>query len=160
MISIREISGDEWETYRAVRLSALADSPDAFGGTLADSLALTERQFRDRIDGPGTILIAFRYDAPVAMGGVFPQPEQGRADVWGMWTAPEVRRQGLADRILVRLLEWSREHDLQPHLHVTRGNGAARTTYLKHGFAPTGVVEPLRPGSELEIEELALLARH
>ena len=45
---------------------------------------------------------------------------------------------------------------LAPHLHVTEGNEAARRLYTDHGFEPTGAWEPLRPGSHLRIEELAL----
>jgi len=35
MLKVREFLPDEWQTYRALRLRSLAESPDAFGSTLA-----------------------------------------------------------------------------------------------------------------------------
>jgi hypothetical protein len=45
--SIRRFDRDEWPTYRAVRLRALGDSPDAFGSTLAREEALTDAEWAE-----------------------------------------------------------------------------------------------------------------
>ena len=47
--------------------------------------------------------------------------------------------------------------DLGVRLHVTEGNQAARRLYTAHGFKSTGVWEPLREGSALQVEELQLV---
>jgi GNAT superfamily N-acetyltransferase len=164
--TLRPVTADDWRLLREVRLRALADAPDAFGSTLADAQALPDEEWRRRAhgveDGRALILLALTDDArPVGMGGVL-APTTGRtAWVWGMWTAPEVRGQGLGGAILDELVAWCRtDHGHDGHddvrLHVTEGNNGGRALYVRRGFAPTGTWEELRPGSPLRIEELSL----
>jgi ribosomal protein S18 acetylase RimI-like enzyme len=49
MIVVREITADDWELMRDVRLAALAESPSAFGSSYAREVAFTEEQWRGRI---------------------------------------------------------------------------------------------------------------
>jgi ribosomal protein S18 acetylase RimI-like enzyme len=93
----------------------------------------------------------------VAMGGVFTPPDSAVAYVWGMWTAPEARGRGYAAGLLTDLVNLCRDRDLDVRLHVTEGNHAARRLYTAHGFKSTGVWEPLREGSALQVEELQLV---
>jgi hypothetical protein len=41
----------EWETFRAVRLAALTDSPSAFGSTFSEEEGRTEDEWRARLAG-------------------------------------------------------------------------------------------------------------
>jgi len=157
MVEVRTLTADEWELFRDVRLRALADAPDAFGRTLAEVLDLSPDEWRTPILTPGPTVVVLEDDVPVAMGGVFAPVGDGRAMVWGMWTAPEARGRGHGGRILRDLVAWCRQHGrTEVLLHVTEGNAAARGLYLAHGFEPTGTWEELRPGSPLRIEELRL----
>ena len=74
-----------------------------------------------------------------------------------MWTAPKARGRGYAAGLLTGLGSWCRDRDLGVRLHVTEGNQAARRLYTAHGFKSTGVYEPLREGSALQVEELQLV---
>jgi ribosomal protein S18 acetylase RimI-like enzyme len=150
------LAGDDWRTFREIRLRALADAPDAFGTTLAQAEGLPDDVWRERAEGPGPTLLVLEDGRPVAMGGLFPLPAEGRAMIWGMWTAPEARGRGLGSRLLGQLVARARARGLEVFLHVTEGNEAARRLYLEHGFAPTGEWEPLREGSDLRIELLRL----
>ncbi|GGU13658.1 GNAT family N-acetyltransferase [Nocardioides albus] len=156
-VEVCTITADDWSLLRNVSLRALADSPDAFRRTLAETQGLTEDFWRQRAEGPGLILLVLEDGRGVAMGGIFTPPDSAVTDVWGMWTAPEARGRGYAAGLLTDLVSWCRDRDLDVRLHVTEGNHVARRLYVVHGFEPTGVWEPLREGSELRVEELQLV---
>lgn len=158
MVDIVQAGPDDWALVRDVRLRALADSPDAFGATLAEAQAQPEQVWRDRLAGSNPTLLAVHEGAGVAMGGGYVPPD---ADVdvawlWGMWTDPAVRGRGVGRLVLDRLVAWAQDAGRTPYLHVTEGNDAARALYVSCGFVPTGVWEPLREGSPLRIEEMVL----
>ncbi len=49
MVLVREVTIDDWETLRDVRLAALREAPSAFGSTYAREAAFTPEQWRGRI---------------------------------------------------------------------------------------------------------------
>ena len=153
---LRVITGDDWAAFRALRLRALADSPDAFGITLAEAAPNPEPVWRDRAEGPGPVVMAFVGERPVAMGGAHAPEGASDVFVWGMWVEPESRGQGVAGRILVELLDRVGGDHRTVRLHVTEGNDRARRLYEAHGFASTGEWQPLREGSALRIETMQL----
>lgn len=156
MVSIITAGPDDWRAVREVRLRALADSPDAFGVTLQEARAQTEAVWRERLQGSSPTLLALDEDHPVGMGGGFLPPGTDVAWIWGMWIAPEHRGTGLGRRILDELLRWAHGTGRVVHLHVAEGNDRARALYISSGFVATGQWEPLREGSPVLIEELAL----
>jgi len=147
MSELRRLGPDDWETYREIRLAALADSPDAFGSTLERERELGEDDWRRRLTGPVYVVEDPR---PVAVGGIF--DNAGTPQVWGMWTHPEHRGRGHARRILDALIP----PGTPAQLDVNITNGGARVAYERYGFVGTGEVEPLRPGSDQQIELMVL----
>ena len=150
----RSISEDDWEAFRALRLRALADAPDAFGATLADAEVCPEEEWRLRAGGNGPVVMAFAPDgSPVAMGGLYRPPGSEQSFIWGMWVDPAWRGRGVGSRVLASLLEHTVPAD-RVSLHVADGNEGARRMYEAHGFASTEEWEPLRAGSPVRIERL------
>jgi predicted GNAT family acetyltransferase len=147
MSELRRLGPDDWETYREIRLAALADSPDAFGSTLERERELGEDDWRRRLTGPVYVVEDPR---PVAVGGIF--DNAGTPHVWGMWTHPEHRGRGHARRILDALIP----PGTPAQLDVNITNGGARVAYERYGFVGTGEVEPLRSGSDQQIELMVL----
>ncbi len=156
-VQIIDATERHWRLMRDARLRALADSPDAFGSTLAREQGFDRAEWASRASASGPTLIAVEDGVPVAMGGVYVPAGTTDAQVWGMWTDPDHRGRGLAVDILNRLVAWSASQGFSLRLHVTVGNVAARTLYERHGFTATGAApEELRTGSGLWVEELSL----
>ena len=51
---IRQLAPHEWETYKVLRLRSLADSPDAFGRTLAEEQERSDTEWSNRIASGAT----------------------------------------------------------------------------------------------------------
>jgi ribosomal protein S18 acetylase RimI-like enzyme len=147
MTEVRRIGPDDWEILRDIRLRSLADSPDAFGSTLEREQTSTEADWRRRASGSVVVVLD---PGPVSVGGLF--DNDGVGHVWGMWTDPVHRRRGHARAILDTLIP--AEGPVQ--LHVNVANPGARRTYEGYGFVGSGVLEPLRPGSDQRIELMTL----
>jgi RimJ/RimL family protein N-acetyltransferase len=148
MSEVRRVGPDDWELFREIRLRSLADSPDAFGSTLEREQTFTEADWRRRLTGPVYVVLD---PGPVSVGGLF--DNAGVFTVWGMWTEPSHRGRGHAQRVLDALIA----PGVEAELHVNTANAAARRVYERYGFAGTGEIEPLRPGSEQRIELMILI---
>jgi ribosomal protein S18 acetylase RimI-like enzyme len=144
---VRRLRPDDWEDFRDIRLRSLADSPDAFGSTLAREREFTEADWRRRLTGP---VFVVDDPGPVAVGGIF--DHDGPPHVWGMWTDPAHRGRGHSRTILDALIPPGTTAELD--VNIT--NGDARAVYERYGFVGTGRLEPLRPGSEQQIELMVL----
>lgn len=147
MAKLRRLGPDDWQDFSRIRLRSLADSPDAFGSTLAREQHFREDDWRQRLHGP--VYVVDDPD-PVSVGGIF--DNHGTPHVWGMWTDPAHRGQGHARRILGALIP----PGTSAQLDVNIDNAGARAVYERYGFVATGQVEPLRPGSEKLIQLMVL----
>ena len=157
MLSIREARGDEWPLWRDLRLRALADSPDAFGQTLADARTHDEAQWRSYVAprSDATRLVAERDGAPVGMCVVVIADDQRAANVYAMWVAPEARGAGAGRALVEAALAWARSRAvLDVTSHVSDRHPAAKRLYLRCGFVATGERAPLRRGSEIQSDIL------
>jgi len=154
--AVREVGGDDWRTWREIRLRALRDSPSAFGSTYAREEALTERHWRDRVGDPDGVCVLVEDDGTqVGMGGGF-QDLPGFLHVVAMWVAPAHRGRGVGQAVLHGIDAWARERGLRLHLDVNTANAGARRSYELFGFAATGETRPLREGSEELVERMVL----
>ncbi|WP_263309821.1 GNAT family N-acetyltransferase [Brachybacterium atlanticum] len=142
MNEVREIDASEWETWRALRLRALREDPDAFASTLATTL---EREARDGeaywlgyFSRPGPALIAEVDGAPVGLARVV--VEDGPAHLYSMWVAPEARGRGVGAHLITTALEWLAAHHpgRTLRLEVVETNLPARRLCSRCGFAVVG----------------------
>jgi GNAT superfamily N-acetyltransferase len=106
--SVRPFREQEWRTYRDLRLRALADSPDAYGGTLAGEAIRADAAWADRLvlgadrqwDLP---LLAESGAEPIGLAwGKIDKSGPALANVYQMWVAPTHRGLG-AGRLLLDL---------------------------------------------------------
>ncbi len=149
MVNIRILTEQETVLFQALRLRALQEAPNSFGGSYEEfkreSLSSIAERIRHDTDVPERFVLgAFNQEGQL-VGNVGLLRERGRkkhhkALVWGMYVAPEVRGQGIGKLLMQNLLQKSTTISglEQIHLGVVTTNVAARHLYLALGFRVYG----------------------
>lgn len=161
---ISSLNRENCAAYKALRLKAIANTPFALWPTYEEEAALTQAQVRERIEpGPNQIVFgAFTGGRLVGIAGLKRQTLEQishRATVWGVAVDPEYRKQGIAKRLLQRLIKHASDQGiLQIQLAVAVENPAAQALYRSLGFKSFGV-EPraMRVGDRFYDEEHMVL---
>lgn len=163
-VSVRRLEADEWQAYRDLRLRALAESPDAFGSTLAVEAEFPEERWSTRLaQGASSAsdlpLAAERAGERVGLAWGRIEPfAAGEVHVYQMWVAPEARGQGAGRRLLETIVDWGRASNAHAVLlGVTCGDTPANHLYRALGFQPVGEPAPLRPDSTRFAQQMTLL---
>lgn len=149
MIAIRQLGIDDMDTFWPVRYRALTEHPDAFGSSADEVRAWPAAQRQDLVtnrylDGENVIIGAFSEDGQlVGMTGVVRLTSakvRHRAEIWGVYVAPEARGQGVAARLFAAAEAYLLQLDgvRQVHLAVSSHNRAAIATYARAGFVLWG----------------------
>jgi GNAT superfamily N-acetyltransferase len=150
MIVVREVSRDDWEVLRDVRLAALLDAPSAFGSSYAREAPFTPEQWRARISARSATFFGYlpQTPEPAGLAGVY--VEDGIPDVVSMWVRPSARGHRVGEALITAAANWVEAHDHGAvFLWVTESNASARTLYERCGFTPTGDRQPLPSNPEL-----------
>lgn len=142
---VRRLRDDEWPALRELRLAALADAPQAFGGTLAEAQALPDAQWQDRARlgarSDEALMVAESEGQMVGMA-LGALQDAARAQLLAMWVAPAARGSGAARQLVEAVIAWVREAGAQQiMLNVLEGNAAATGLYRACGFE-AGALEP------------------
>lgn len=164
-VEVRAASPDDWQVVRHLRLSALADTPDAFGSTLELESVQPESFWRDRLTRPdATTLVAHvtgqdgdaRATGLTTVAASFDgQPDT--AGIYAVWVAPSARGRGVGDALIAAAIAHARAAGfVRAVLDVGDHNEPAQRLYARHGFAPTGRTSTLpEPRTHLTEHELA-----
>ena len=150
MVTIRRIRPDEGARLRAIRIEALADSPSAFGSTLAETIrrpyAYWEHRAADNAAGEESVLfVAEEPEGWCGLAGAYrDESDRTSADLISMWVRPAYRGQALGRRLVESVVAWARGHGLaQLALWVETGNASAIALYECCGFEHTDETQPL-----------------
>ena len=158
-VETRVLSGDDWGTWRDIRLRSLQDSPSAFASTYEREAAFTEADWRERLENPESVsVLAYDGGVPVAMGAAFPDVP-GYLQVVAMWSAPASRGRGGARAVLAVIERHARDVGRRLHLNVNAANLTARGVFERYGFESTGETQPMREGSDDLMERMVLPER-
>jgi ribosomal protein S18 acetylase RimI-like enzyme len=151
---VRPATADDAETWRELRHRALADTPSAYGSTLAVERGHTAATYAARL-AEGNAVLAFDGPEPVGMGaGYVDRP--GWFHLVAIWVAPDWRGHGLNGRLLAALCDRADGLGLRVHLDVNAANAVALASYERFGFVRTREQRPLRDGSEERCERMVL----
>ena len=161
--AVRRLLPHEWQAYRAIRLRALAEAPDAFGSTLAAEQGLPDdtwaaRVAKSAVSGIDCPLVA---QADAGFVGLLwakvDAQDTGRVNLFQMWVAPECRGRGVAAALLEGVLGWIRERGTRVvHLGVNDANGGAVRLYERVGFRAIGDPYLMREGAPYMEQEMRL----
>jgi len=151
---VRRLAAHEWPLYRALRLRALGDAPEAFGMTLAEAELRTETDWAWVVNlGASSnrdlpLLAEVAGNAAGMAWAKVDADDPARVNLYQVWVAPEYRGHGVAAVLLDAALAWARASGARAmQLGVVCGNDAARRLYERAGFRDIGEPEPQRPGS-------------
>lgn len=159
-VVVRATTAEDAARLREIRLEALADSPAAFGTTLADARAYDAERWVSMAES-GASMLALVGDRAVGMaaGGTHDQ-RPGSRWLYGMYVTPTERGRGVADALVDAVADRARAEGAgELYLQVTEVMGRARAFYARRGFEPTGERHPLRRDSRIHLETLALPLR-
>jgi GNAT superfamily N-acetyltransferase len=141
----RLISGDE-RRLRAIRLRALADTPDAFATTYEEASSLTVEEWQRQLEQFATFVATAGAGDIGIVRGARPDNDNDTAYLVSMWVAPEMRRQGVAAALVDCVVEWaSTEGYRRLVLDVVESNIAAMALYSMKGFVANGTLGTLPP---------------
>lgn len=148
MIVLERIAARGPSVFKAVRLSALLDTPNAFGSTYARESQLTDADWVERArrwDGERAVMyLAMDGETPCGIAGAYlDQDDASRAHLISMWTAPTHRRLGVGGLLVDGIRKWaSLQGGRALRLMVVSNNEAAIRFYKRLGFVLTGEAEP------------------
>jgi RimJ/RimL family protein N-acetyltransferase len=164
---IRRLDEDDAEEFRALRLGALLESPEAFGSSYEETAAqpaeiLTRRLRRDP-EAPDNFFLGAFDPSMIGMIGFHRETRlktRHKGSILSMYVAPEARGKGIG-RVLVEqtIAEARRQVGLeQIILFVVSTNQAACALYAGCGFVVYGV-EPraLKLGDRYFDEDMMIL---
>ena len=154
MLTIRRIGLNEGKLYREIRLTSMADSPDAFSTTLEEAKDRSLESWSEQADSAAAgsdraIFLAFIEDKPVGIAALYRDAEdQALGELVQVWVIPAHRGSRVAGELLDSLLSWARNSSYERLSAWVNGeNQRAARFFWKHGFQMTSGNEPFRPGS-------------
>jgi ribosomal protein S18 acetylase RimI-like enzyme len=138
---IRQLTPADATDYRAIRLAALKESPEAFGSTYESEAARPMSGWGERLAAPGAF--AAYVDGKIVGMARFVQDagspkERHKGAIYAMYVAPEARGLGLGSALLEALIDHASTVVEQLRLSVVDTNEAAIGLYQKHGFETYG----------------------
>jgi GNAT superfamily N-acetyltransferase len=144
-MQIRRLLSSDAAEYRALRLRALHDHPEAFTSSYEEEVLKPLASSEQRLGDGSQVKFwgAFVDGKLVGTAGLDREQRlkvQHKAVVIGMYVAPEYARRGIAHALLHTLLADARTSHLELLiLTVTDGNRSAERLYLDTGFVSWGI---------------------
>jgi len=164
--SVRAVGVADAGAVRALRLRALREDPDPFLSSFDEESARSSEEMADFLRATeksgGALLGWFRGGVLIGMLGVGRKSERKarhRAFLWGMYVAPEDRRQHGGTALLDAALAYARGMAgvTQVELWVATTAEGARALYARAGFREVGVLPAAMRDGERAIDEALLV---
>lgn len=146
-MNIRVLDESHAQIYQELRLSALKTNPEAFGSTYERETAFSLETVAERlIPTEGKFVLGVFDDNGALVGIVTIVRENSlktahKANVYGMYVAPEMRERGVGRALMLELISKARRCQglEQINLAVVSENIPAKKLYMSLGFEVYGV---------------------
>ncbi|WP_043971384.1 MULTISPECIES: GNAT family N-acetyltransferase [Acinetobacter] len=140
-VEIKILTVNELNDFRAIRLSALVNTPEMFGSTYAVEV-LKPLTFFESCLSNSTIFGVYHHNSIIGLAAL--TRELGvklchKAYLSSVVIEPEFQRQGIASQLLDAVIEYSKDDVEQILLSVADDNQPAIDFYQKRGFQVYGV---------------------
>jgi len=146
---IEQLSIDEWERLKAIRLRALADAPDAFGSTFEQVSLWPDTRWQEQCRTIPTFVAVIDGRDAGLVRGVASREHSDAVFVISMWVEPAARRQGVGSALIDALTAWARSRGFSRLLlDVSDTNLAAIALYVSKSFQPNGRTSTMPPPRE------------
>ena len=152
------LTPDEWQRIQRIRLTSLVESPDAFGGTLADAQLLTEDDWRRRIaEIPTFIATENGVDLGIACLAE-DHADSSAAYLISMWVSPQTRGRRVGEKLIASIISLAQAKSYRTlSLDVADENQSAIALYARMGFEPNGETGTLPEPREHILEHRRVL---
>ncbi|WP_068774905.1 GNAT family N-acetyltransferase [Paenibacillus sp. FJAT-26967] len=163
---IRLLQEADAERYQELRLKSLTINPEAFGSTYEREVKFSQDTIAARIKPTTDKFVLGAFDDNGSLVGMVTFMRESspktihKGNVYGMYTAPEMRGKGLGKSLLLELISKSKEHDglEQINLTVVSDNDSAKKLYKSLGFEVYGIEQnALKFNGQYWDEELMVL---
>lgn len=151
-VVISRAAADDWAALRAIRLEALADTPDAFGTTYHEAAAYADERWQTLVVDHCYYLARSGDRAVGMISGGFNDRCPGTHWLYGMYVTPRWRGTGVAERLVASIVSWARADGADAlYLQVTASLPRARGLYAKAGFVEVGERTLMHRDARLEL---------
>lgn len=138
---IRQLSVEDGPAYRAIRLEALANHPEAF---LSSAEAFAQKSDADIVETLKALTIFGAFLPDGSLGGINAflgnegQKDRHRGWMIQVYVKPKHRGTGMSRALVENLLDYAKDRVIQIHLGVWSENEPAIRLYKKLGFEVYG----------------------
>ena len=137
-VVVQEITANEWQRLRSIRLKSLEESPHAFGGTFEVESAEDEISWRSKFEKLDFLIACVDgVDGAVLSVEVLDGDFGATCWIGGCWSDPEYRGKGLMRAMFTYIDEQDKDWKVQG-LGVWTDNFSAIAAYEKLGFVKMG----------------------
>lgn len=138
---------DQWQLYKTLRCTALAEAPYAYSSTLDDALRRSDEDWQQitrqyAYHANSLTYFAFKNDFACGMSACVINREE--VELFSVWVDPRYRKKGVGRALIDYGREWSRSRSaLQIRVGVFEDNPGALAFYSSLGFNDSGQIDPV-----------------
>lgn len=138
-ISIRKLTGEDWQIFSALRLQALLECPDKFGSPLAVEEKYTPEEWQAWLNREtGAMFSLFDGQKMIGTTGIVTDWDAPSGAVMiASYILPEYRGRGLSYYFYQARIDWAKHYPAWTKITVghREGNEASRRANQRHGFS-------------------------
>jgi GNAT superfamily N-acetyltransferase len=151
-VRVRQLTPNDIDTLRTIRLEALRSDPDAFGSTLEREEGRSDDDWRAWL-GRGATFVAEVDGAPSGLVVASAPNDPSTVGLYAMFVSARARGAGVGRALAEAAVAWATGTGAERVvLMVIEGNTPAIRLYESCGFAFTGVREPRERDGAIELE--------